>query len=133
MKVFFITLFILLCAAKGLSAQQAAVASTDSIVFEKTTHNYGTIKLGSDGMCEFTFKNKGKNPVIITHVSSSCGCTTPDWSKAPVKPGETGFVKASYNTQIPGAFSKTISVSSNAANSSVVLIIKGEVVANSTN
>jgi hypothetical protein len=128
MKKMILLLFIGSLIISGVSAQQSVVNAKDSIIFESTTHNYGTIKQGSDGSCEFKFTNKGKTPIIITHVSSSCGCTAPDWSKAPVNPGETGFVKAVYNTQILGSFSKSISVSSNAANSAVLLTIKGEVV-----
>jgi hypothetical protein len=129
MKKLLLSLFFGYFIITGLSAQQNVAGNAkDSIIFESTTHNYGTITQGSDGSCEFRFTNKGKTPIIITHVSSSCGCTAPDWSKAPVNPGDTGFVKAVYNTQILGVFSKTISVSSNAANSAVLLTIKGEVV-----
>ncbi len=123
-------LMIILCfALRGLYAQQAQPDTQDSIKFESITYNYGTIQQGSDGECEFKFTNKGKSPIILSNVSASCGCTTPDWPKAPVKPNETGIIKVKYNTAIIGHFSKTITVYSNAVNSPVVLIITGEVAA----
>ncbi len=97
------------------------------IFFEKTTHDYGEMKHRGDGTCEFTFKNTGKQPLLLTNVRSSCGCTTPDWPKEPIKPGDEGTIKVKYNTIIIGPFQKTIRVYSNAKSSSIVLTIKGKV------
>ncbi|OFX89918.1 MAG: hypothetical protein A2W99_08870 [Bacteroidetes bacterium GWF2_33_16] len=97
------------------------------IFFEKTVHDYGTIKYESDGTCEFTFKNTGKEPLLLTQVQASCGCTTPTWPKEPVKPGETGTIVVKYNTKIPGVFSKSVRVYSNAKTNLVTLTIKGSV------
>ena len=123
-----LTFLILILFALNANAQNSNTAVTDSIIFEKTTHDYGTINPGDDGNCEFVFTNKGKNPIIIANVRASCGCTAPDWTREPVLPGKTGVIKAAYNTQIPGVFTKTITVNSNAANSQVTLIIKGNVI-----
>lgn len=128
MKKSFAFLSILLLVSVGLFAQQDNPVSTDSIAFEKTVHDYGTISQGADGHCEFTFTNKGKKPLVITEVRASCGCTVPDWTKEPILPGKTGVIKANYNTAIPGNFNKSITVRSNAANSVVILRIKGQVV-----
>lgn len=77
---------------------------------------------------EFIFTNTGGAPLIIQNVKASCGCTTPDWTKDPVLPGKKGTVKATYNPQNrPGEFNKTITVTSNAENNTVVLTIKGKV------
>ena len=77
---------------------------------------------------EFTFTNTGGAPLIIQNVKASCGCTTPDWTKDPVLPGKKGVVKATYNPQNrPGEFNKSITVTSNAENNTVVLTIKGKV------
>lgn len=114
-------------------AQNSQDTKTDSIKFKNLVHDYGKMKQGSDGNCEFIFTNNGKAPIIISNVKAACGCTTPDWTKVPVNPGEKGFVKVGYNTQIPGTFIKTITVNSSAINSMVVLTIKGEVIPNATN
>lgn len=104
-------------------AQHPAAAS---IEFEYSTYDYDTIVQGSDGLCSFTFRNTGSEPLIITGASSSCGCTTPEYSKKPVMPGKTGEVKVKYSTETLGSFRKTIVVKSNASNAPTsVLRIKG--------
>lgn len=126
MRSLIITAFILL-ASVGLYAQTNQTVSQDSIVFDKFEHDYGTIKQGSDGVCEFVFTNKGKAPLVLSNVRASCGCTAPEWPQTPIEPGKTGTIKVKYNTNIVGVFNKSITVSSNAVNSNVVLRIKGTV------
>ncbi len=118
-----LSLFLLTCL--GLSAQKTNTRS--EIVFENTRYDYGEILVGSPGRCEFKFRNNGKLPLVLTNVQASCGCTVPQWSKEPVQAGKTGVIKIKYNTRIPGTFLKTITVSSTAKNSMVVLSIKGKV------
>ncbi|HBS88650.1 MAG: hypothetical protein A2W91_18590 [Bacteroidetes bacterium GWF2_38_335] len=101
---------------------------TSVIVFEKTVYNYGTIAKGSEGTCEFIFKNAGKDPIVLQNVKATCGCTTPKWSKEPILKGEKGSIKVRYDTSKTGKFSKTISVYSNAKNSEVELRVEGTVV-----
>jgi len=66
--------------------------------------------------------------LVISNVKPSCGCTVADWPKEPIPAGKTGIIKLHYNTKIPGTFSKTIMVNSNARNPTVMLRIKGNVV-----
>jgi hypothetical protein len=128
MKKSVLFFFVFLFAAATLSAQQNNnTAVKDSIYFDKTVNDYGDIAQGSSGECTFTFYNKGKAPLVLSSVNASCGCTTPEWPRNPVKPGESGVIKVKYNTQIVGHFEKTISVYSNAVNSPVVLRITGNV------
>jgi len=97
--------------------------------FKKTLHDFGTIRQ-EDGIAKvrFEFTNTGSAPLIITDVKSSCGCTTPSYSKQPVPPGEKGYIDAAYDPlNSPGQFSKTITVNSNANNSPIVLTIRGTV------
>ena len=103
-------------------------ANGAKISFTELEHNYGTIQKGGDGNCEFTFTNDGNEPLILTGVRASCGCTTPTWTKEPVMPGKTGTIKVRYNTNNVGSFTKTITVTSNAVNASrSTLKIKGKV------
>lgn len=97
------------------------------IEFESTTYDFGTIAFKSDGSCVFSFKNTSETPLLINKVSTSCGCTNPDWPKNPIETGKSGEIKVAYNTQIPGTFHKSITVFCNAENSPVKLFIKGEV------
>jgi hypothetical protein len=110
-----------------LIAQKKQSSQKDSILFTYLTYDYGTIGIGSPGSCEFTFTNTMKKPLVIHNVKPSCGCTIADWPKAPILPGKSGVIKLDYNTKIPGTFSKTIIVSSNARNSKVTIRIKGNV------
>ncbi len=99
---------------------------------EDLTYDFGKIKQNSDGTHEFIFKNTGKDPLIITNVKSSCGCTVPTFPEEPIKKGETGKIHVKYDTHRIGVFTKTITVYSNAKNSPVKLHIKGEVQRNET-
>ena len=112
-----------------IQAQDKPATPQDSIVFASTTHDYGTIVQASDGSCIFAFTNKGKAPIVLNDVKASCGCTVPEWTRTPVAPGEKGSIKVTYNTNNIGAFTKSITVNSNAINSPLVLIIKGTVTA----
>lgn len=129
MKNSLLVLVLVLFASLSMQAQVNPTSTQDSIVFNKMAHDYGTVVQGSDGNCEFKFVNKGKAPIILNNVKASCGCTSPDWTRTPVAPGETGTIKVAYNTNLVGAFNKTVTVSSNAKNAQVVLLIKGIVTA----
>ncbi len=102
------------------------------IKFEFLEYDYGNIDQGDDGTCEFVFKNTGKDPLVLSNVRPSCGCTVPKWSKEPIKGGDESGIEVKYNTKKAGSFSKSITVYSNATNSPVVLKIKGNVVAKPT-
>ena len=130
-KFFLLSLFVSL-ALTTLNAQDNKTQETPKngpkITFNELEHNYGTIQKGGDGNCEFTFTNDGNEPLILTGVRASCGCTTPTWTKEPVMPGKTGTIKVRYNTNNVGSFTKTITVTSNAVNASrSTMKIKGKV------
>ena len=107
----------------------AFIASAQTITFNNTTLDYGTIKQGSDGNREFVIKNTGDKPLIISNVAPSCGCTTADYTKTPIKPGKKGFVEASYNAASPGAFVKTVNVTTSDSKTPKTLSFKGVVTA----
>jgi hypothetical protein len=97
--------------------------------FVKTMHDFGDIR-EADGTVEHTFEftNNGTAILIIQNVKAACGCTATDWTPEPVKPGEKGIIKATFDPyKRPGAFNKSISIVSNAKSQQVVLYIKGNV------
>ena len=100
------------------------------ITFETTTHEFGDVKeTGGPITHDFKFKNTGDQPIIISNVQASCGCTTPDWTKTPVASGQSGSIKAQYNPLgRPGAFNKSMTVTSNSVEATTVVFIKGTVV-----
>lgn len=105
-----------------------AVASAQTITFNETTIDYGTVKPAADGNKVFTVKNTGDKPLIISRVQPSCGCTTPEFSQEPIMPGKTGQIKVHYDTNRIGDFQKLIEVYSNdPVNSRSVIYIKGKV------
>jgi hypothetical protein len=108
-----------------------ALASAQTITFDRTTYDYGTIKPSSDGTRFFTVKNTGDKPLVISNVKPSCGCTTPEFSTDPIMPGKSAKIKVGYNTALNGGFNKMIEVFSNdPVNSRSVIYIKGNVDAN---
>lgn len=104
------------------------IRQNDTIKWNKTTHDFGTIKMGPPAEATFTFTNNGKAPVVITAAQPSCGCTTPTYTKTPVMPGKTGEVKASYGTEgRAGFFQKSVKVTFDNGGSQD-LIITGTVI-----
>ena len=98
------------------------------IEFKSTTIDYGTIEKGSNGVRIFEFTNTGDAPLIISKVTSSCGCTIPKKPKDPILPGKTGEIEVKYDTNRVNPIRKTITVISNAETPTVALKIKGEVI-----
>ncbi len=106
-----------------LTAQDAAA----KIEFKTETVDYGEIVKGSDGVRVFEFTNTGNAPLIISKVSSSCGCTIPKKPEDPILPGKTGEIQVKYDTNRVGPIRKAITVISNADTPTKVLKIKGEI------
>ena len=119
-------LTVVLALLVGLNAGAQTKAE---IVFENLDHDFGKIKEDAGPAdFNFNFKNPGTVPLVISAVNASCGCTTPEWSKEPVLPGKSGFIKVSYNPlNRPGSFNKTVTVIANVPNSPIILKIAGEV------
>ncbi len=128
MKIF--KLFTLFFLVSIFSLQIFAQSMEAKMIFEKEKHNFGKIKeINGKVEYKFIFTNMGAEPIVIENVHSSCGCTTPSWSKEPIPPGGKGFIKAIYNPHNrPGAFHKTVTVKSNAENSPITLHLNGEVI-----
>jgi len=124
-------IFLLLTVVAGLSLTSMKTISVQGtkphILFENTQHDFKTIMQSSDGNWEFKFTNTGKEPLIIQAVRSSCGCTIAKRPSKPILPGESASIKVRYDTHRIGVFHKTITITSNADNASVVLEIRGEV------
>lgn len=107
----------------GVTAQE----KTAKIEFKTDTVDYGEVAKGSDGVRVFEFTNTGNAPLVISKVSSSCGCTIPKKPEAPIMPGETGEIQVKYDTNRVGPIRKAITVISNADTPTMILKIKGTV------
>src|SRR5882762_4129853 len=97
--------------------------------FNEEKHDFGKIPQGIPVTTVFEFTNIGKEPLILTDVRPTCGCTIADYTKTPVKSGDKGLIKITYNAINPTPFTKTIVVTSNAKTPTKNLIIVGEVIA----
>ncbi len=130
------TLNIAVLLVLALSFFNAAPAEFDKydskiavLKFKTEVVDYGTVTQNSEGTRLFTFTNTGDAPLLITKVKTTCGCTVPSYSKAPIMPGETGELNIKYDTKRLGAFTKTVTVTSNAEGGNKILKIKGNIVA----
>ena len=98
------------------------------VKLDKVVHDFGDI-LVSDGpvSATFTATNIGKKPLVIYNVSSSCGCTDVEWTRQPLKPGESGTIKAVYKNDEGGyPFDKSLTVNFSDVKQPVVLRLRGE-------
>ncbi len=124
MKKLIFTAILMVCGIAISMAQKPA-----QINFEKTTHNFGTFSEKNPKVtCSFTFTNEGEQPLVINQAIASCGCTVPEYTKEPVKPGEKGEIKVTYNGagKFPGHFKKSITVRTNGAVEMTRLYIEGD-------
>jgi len=90
-------------------------------------YNFGTIKQNKPVDVEFELTNVGNAPLIITKVEPSCGCTTSDYTKAPIAPGQKGKVKVTFDAKTLGNFSKSVNVTTNAKEALTIIKFYGTV------
>ena len=115
---------------KAAASTAVEVTKVDGagMIFENETIDFGTIPHNADGKREFVFTNNGNKPLIIESTQGSCGCTVPTKPEGPIAPGEKATIGVKYDTNRAGAFTKTVTVKSNATGQETkVLTIKGTV------
>ena len=114
-----------------VSNPMSASGESDSKVimtFENTKYDFGKIIQGEKITYSYRFENSGNEPLIITSVGASCGCTVPTWDKAPIPPGETGKIDVVFDSEgRTGTQSKDITIISNAVPNTTVVRLTGEV------
>jgi len=131
------TAFVFLFSCSGQNDRQVTLAEDASedvsyqsdISFDTLSHDFGTIIEGEMVVCYFDYKNIGEGDLLIKSVTATCGCTTPDWNKAPLKSGESDRLKVVFNSSgRSGSQLKTVSVESNALTPLVKLSIRANVI-----
>ncbi len=123
MRVIYLSILFGLITIVSLNAQD--------LKFEVGSYDFGEVK-EEDGPVSYTFSfvNTADEAVRITAVNASCGCTTPQWTKELVQPGDSGLITAAYNPlNRPGKFNKSLVVGYNVGESTntSTLYIEGEV------
>jgi hypothetical protein len=125
MKRIFLLSVVFIAFTQVLQAQSSA-----EISFAEEKFDFGELNEGPKVSHDFNFVNTGKEPLILSNVKASCGCTTPSWTKEPILPGEKGTILVTYNTaKRVGSFNKSITITSNASVATKVLYINGNVIA----
>jgi hypothetical protein len=105
-------------------------ATATKIKFDKDVFDFGTVKAGEKVKHVYKFKNTGSKPLTITDAKGSCGCTVPEWPKAPIAPGATGEIKVEFDSaNKSGQQEKTVTITANTDPATTVIRIKGEVIA----
>ena len=124
MKKLVMITMMLMCGLTAALAQKPA-----EIKFDKLTHDFGTFSEKNPVVTyTFTYTNVGEQPLIINQAVASCGCTVPEYTKSPIKPGEQGQIKVTYNGtgKFPGHFKKSITIRTNGVVEMTRLYIEGE-------
>ncbi|MEM0998531.1 MAG: DUF1573 domain-containing protein [Bacteroidota bacterium] len=100
-----------------------------TVEFMEDSHNFGEIPEGEKVSHVFKFRNTGANPLKVSNVKPSCGCTTPDWTRDPIPPGEEGYVTIEFDSKgKSGAQRKSITLTANMEPANKILNFTGEVV-----
>ena len=114
-----------------VNSPKSATQSSDKeavITFEKVEHDFGTLLQGEVVTYSFHFTNTGNMPLIISNVSTSCGCTVGEYPREPIAPGDKGAIKATYDSKGHHGFqSRTLTVVTNTMPSKTVLRLKAKV------
>jgi Protein of unknown function (DUF1573) len=103
-------------------------ANMAKIIFETTSHNFGSITEGEVIKHVFNFKNVGTVPLVISDIQTSCGCTVPEWQRAPIAVGASSEVRVQFNSEGKnGVQEKPIRVIANTLPNETVLMLAGKV------
>ena len=108
---------LLLNAAYAQETATAEEADGPQITFAEASHDFGDIEQGTKVSHTFEFENAGTEPLILSNVLTTCGCTATDWPRDPIAPGDGGKIEVSFNSAGKmGKQNKVVTVVSNAVN-----------------
>lgn len=119
MKAFIVFLLAgLIIVSPAYAQRQDTVTTGAGLTWDKATHDFGDIAQGDKVEYTYRFTNSGNEPLIITNVTTQCGCTTPKgWPRDPVPPRGKGEIIAAFNSAGKfGKHYKVVTIISNAVN-----------------
>jgi len=132
--IIFAILIALFYSCKKTTNTKISNSDTTTITFVDTVYDFGKVIEGEKVNYTFKFKNTGDKPLLISKVTTSCGCTASNYTDSPVKPNSEGYVKVTFNSSgRQGNVQKIITVYSNTKPSEHILIIKGLVETSTSN
>ena len=97
-----------------------------TLKFDKLTHDFGNVKREVENTTSFRVTNTGKQPLIISDVSASCGCTTPKKPEGPIAPGKSDVIMVTFKSKPDqlNEIKKSVTVTANTAEKLHVLEIR---------
>lgn len=123
MKILFPVLLVMVTV--GVQAQTTGETKKpvpDMLVLKQVSYDFGKIQQGRPVTHLFEISNAGTEDLRIENVQASCGCTTPEWSTDPVKPGGSSVIKVGYNAASEGPFQKTVTIIFNGSQTKTIQI-----------
>lgn len=117
-----LNIFVILVALVGFTSMTTAIGE---FKFDKESHDFGKIAKGKPVSFDFTFSNVGDAPIVLSDVKPTCGCSVAEFTKTPIKPGDSGVIKVIFNAAASGPFTKSFIVRSNTKTPVKNLTIKG--------
>ncbi len=117
----------MLCSCK--EKEKTSQGAETTIEWTRKTWDFKEVKEGEEVCHTFYFKNTGNNNLIIKNVKTSCGCTTVNYDKAPIKPGNEGKIEIAFNsTGRNGKQYKEISIFANIPEKQTVICITADII-----
>ena len=119
---------VFICFIFALLSVSLAAQVGPKMTFDSATHNFGDVeRKGGDLVKEFRFVNDGDEPLVIKKITKSCSCTTVNYSRKPVMPGQTGVITIKYEPHKveEGVFNRVIQIYTNASKKARILAIQG--------
>lgn len=104
---------ILLCLAV-LLAGGSQLGAAPRITFDKTSHEFGTRRSSETVRANFMIANRGDEPLEITEIRASCGCTTAKLETRTIDPGDSVPLIVNFSLRgRSGPQHKTVKIHSN--------------------
>lgn len=116
-----------------LAEEEVKSNKNDLIKWDQTTHDFGEIPQNIPVTAYFTLTNNTGEPLILTNVKGSCGCTVADYDSNPIKEGETSVIEATFNAKQKGVFHKTVNVITQNSKTPIILKLKGTIIKDDIN
>ena len=120
MKYLFALSMLFLVGINAIAQEEQSkeeVLTGAKIFFAEKSFNFGDISQGDRVEHVFELENIGNEPLIVSDVRTTCGCTAPEWPREPVPPGQKASLRVVFNSAGKmGMQNKVITVMSNAVN-----------------
>ena len=108
--------------------EEAKKHAETSLALSEPSFDFGKIKKGEHVEHVYEVTNTGKNPLIISNVQPTCGCTVPDYTKTPIAPGQKGKITLKFDsTNFDGIVHKSAEVYANVAQVPIELTFTADV------